>query len=159
MQAGTILYYIILIPTIVLLSTHELNESLQPRFNKTFVSLLPYHFSYPKYVLRLLKFFFIKRTLYFLSVVISYFIYHWNRQLNFRNCKNLFRPSLSVSFIKIFFFFVILTWSQIENFGVKVLTQNYEYKFLHFIFVFRTTCFLQSHFYWWMNCIIVLIYK
>ena len=32
------------------------------------------------------------------------FLCHWNGQLNFRNCKNLFRSSLSVSLIKCFLF-------------------------------------------------------
>ena len=92
---------------------------------------------YSKYVLlRLLKFLFIKQILNFLSVIISYFICHWNGQLNFGNCKNLFRPSLSVSFIKYFLFFVILTWSPIENFSVKVRPPNSGYKFLHTLFSF-----------------------
>ena len=70
---------------------------------------------------RLLKFLFIKRTLNFLSVIISYFICHWNGQLNHRNLKNLFRPRFSVTFIKQIFFLVILTLSPLENFEAKVL--------------------------------------
>ena len=74
-------------------------------FNKTFIYLLSYYFFYPKYVLlRLLKFLFVKQTLNFLSVIISYFICHWNCQLNFRNFENLFRPSFSLSVIKYFHF-------------------------------------------------------
>ena len=72
-------------------------------FNKIFISLLCYYFFYSKYLLlRLLKFLFVKRTLNFLSVIISYFICHWNCQFNFRNFENLFRQSFSVFFIKIF---------------------------------------------------------
>ena len=106
-------------------------------FDKALISFLLYYFFYPKYVLlRLLKFLFIKRTLNFLSVITSYFICHWNVQLNFRNCKNLFRPSLSVSFIKCFLFFVILTLSPIEKFGVKDLPPNCGYKFFHTLISF-----------------------
>ena len=74
-------------------------------FDKALISFLLCFFFYPKYVLlRLLKFLFIKRTLNFLSIINSYFVCHWNGQFNFRNFKNLFRPSLSVSFIKCFLF-------------------------------------------------------
>ena len=105
--------------------------------NKTFISLLSYYFFYPKYVLlRLLKFLFVKRTLKFLSVIISYFICHWNRQLNFRNCKNLYSPSLSVSFIKYFIFLCYSNMTPIENFDVKVLPTNSGYKFIHTLFSF-----------------------
>ena len=87
-------------------------------------------------MLRLLKFLFIKRTLNFFFVIISYFVYHWNGQLNFRKCKNLFRPYLSVSFIKCFLFFVILTLSSIESFGVKFLTPNSGHRVRHIYFRF-----------------------
>ena len=84
-----------------LLSTHDL---IQP-FNKRLLLPCCLLFFYPKYVLlRLLKVLFIKRTLNFLSVIISYLICHWNVHLNFRNFENLFRSSLSVSFIKCFLF-------------------------------------------------------
>ena len=104
-------------------------------FNKTFISMLLYYLFYPKYVLlRLLKFLFIKRTMNFLSVIISYFI--WNGQLNFINFENLFHPSLSVSFIKCVLFLgyskIITNW----NFGVKVLPPNFWYKFLRTLFSF-----------------------
>ena len=59
-------------------------------FHKTVISLLLYfNFFYPKYILLcLLKFLFVKRTLYFhLVIIISYFACHWNSQLNFGNCK------------------------------------------------------------------------
>ena len=103
-------------------------------FNKIFISLLLYYFFYPKNVfLHLLKFLFLKQSLNFLSVIISYFICHWNGQLNFGNLKNLFRPSLSVSFIKCFLF---LCYSTIGNFGVKVLPPNFLYQFLHTLFSF-----------------------
>ena len=87
------------------------------------------------------SFLLVKRTLNFLSVIISYFICHWNCQLNFRNFKNLFRPSFSesyqyISFIKYFFFFAILTLSPIENFCDKDLPPNSGYKFLHTLFSF-----------------------
>ena len=80
-------------------------------FNRTFISLLLYYLFYPKYVLlRLLKFLFVKRSLYFLSVIISYFKCHWNGQLNFRNCKisSVHRRVYSLS--NVFLFFVILTF-------------------------------------------------
>ena len=72
-----------------LLSTHDLNESLYPNhLTRHLFHCCSIFFFYPKYVLlRLLKFLFIKRTLNFLSVIIGYFICHWNGQLNFRNCK------------------------------------------------------------------------
>ena len=74
-------------------------------FNKALISLLLYYICYYKYVLlRLLKFLFVKRTLNFISVIISYFICHCNCQLNLRNFKNFFRPSLGVSFIKCYLF-------------------------------------------------------
>ena len=83
-------------------------------FNKTFISLLLYYIVYPKYVLRrLLTFLFVKRSLYFLTVIISYFICHWNGQLNFSNYGNLFCPCLSVSFIKCFLFLCYSNQSKI----------------------------------------------
>ena len=87
-------------------------------------------------MLRLLKFLFIKRTLNFLSFIISYFICHWNDQINCWHFKNLFRPSLSVSFIKCFLFFVILRLSPIINYGVMVLIPNSGYRFLHTLLSF-----------------------
>ena len=106
-------------------------------FKEALISLLLYYFFNPKYVLvRLLKFLFVKRTLNFLSVITSYFVYHWYNELNFRNCKNLFRSSLSVSFIECFLF---LRYSNIitnRKLGAKVLPPNSRYKFLHTLFSF-----------------------
>ena len=102
---------------------------------KTFISLFLYYFFYRKYVLpSLLKVLLIKRTLYFLSVIISYFICHWKRQFNCRNFKNLFRPSLSVSFIKCFLF--LCYFNVITNFGVMILPPNSRYKLFHTSFSF-----------------------
>ena len=56
--------------------------------------------------------------------------------MNIRNFKNLFRPPLSVTFIKCLIQFVIRTLSAIENFDVKVLPSNSGYKFLHTLFSF-----------------------
>ena len=151
-------YYIIPISTPVLLSTHELNESLSP--NHLTGLLFPcclIIFLYPKYVLlRILKFLLVKQTLNFLSVIISYFVCHWNCQLNFWNFRNLFRPPLSVSLIKHIFFFVIRTLSPIENFEAKVLPPNSGYKFLHTLFSFflRLASFGDIFIYEW----IVLLY-
>ena len=119
-----------------LLSTHELNESLEP--NHLTRLLFPCYFIiifYPKYfLLRLLKFLFIKRILNFVSVIISYFICHWNGQLHFGNCKNLFRSSLSVSFIKCFLFLCYSNMITNQKFGVNILPPNSGYKFLHTLF-------------------------
>ena len=101
---------------------------IQP-FNKTFISLLLYYF-YPKYVmLRLLKFLFIKRTLYFLSVIISYFICHWNCQLNFRNFENLFRPYLSVSFINYHQLKILASWSYHQILGINFSTLYFRFPY------------------------------
>ena len=107
-------------------------------FDKDLISLLLYYFFNPKYVLlRLLKFLFIKRAMNFLSVIISYFICRWNGQLNFRNCKNLFRPSLSVSFIKCFPFLcysIMFTnrkcWCQILVINFSTLYFRFPYDLL-----------------------------
>ena len=99
---------------------------------------------------RLLEIFFIKRTLNFLTVIISYFICHWNCQLNFLYFKFLFRPFFSLLF---------------EHCHQKKILESRSYHQIlniispYFIFIFLTTCFLRSHFYRWRNCIIVLIDK
>ena len=103
---------------------------------------------------RLLQLLFIKRFLCFLSIITSYFICHWNCQLNLRNFKNLFRPSLRVTFIKCFRF---LCYSNIIT-NRKFCCQGLTIK-SHFIFVFLTTCFLRSHVCRRLNSIIALIYK
>ena len=92
-----------------------------------------------------LEFLFIKRTLNFLSVIISYFIFHWNGQLNLRNFKNLFGSPLSVTFMKQIFFFLILTLSPIENCGAKILPPNSGYKFCHTLFSFSLFFFLETN--------------
>ena len=89
-------------------------------FNKALISLLLYNFFYLKYVLlHLLNFLFIKGTLNFLSVIISYFICHWNGQLNFWNFEDLFRPSLSVSFI-------ISKLQRAQNVLARVVTRSHR---------------------------------
>ena len=75
-----------------------------------------------------------KRTWYFLSVTISYFLCHRNCQLNFTKFNNFFRPYLSVFFITCFLF---LCYSNIiGHFGGKVLPPNSGYKFIHILFSF-----------------------
>ena len=116
-------------------------------FNKALISLLLYNLFYPKYVLlRLLKFLFIKRTLNFLSVKISYFICYWNGQLNLRNCKNLFRPSLSLPFINCFPFHCYSNMIINQKFGVKVLPPNLDINFFTPYFRFPYDLFLSVSF-------------
>ena len=106
-------------------------------FNKTFISLLLYYFFYPKYVLlSLLKFLFIKGTLYFLSVIISYFICHSDCQLNIINFINFFRSSLSVAFIKRFLFLCYFNIITNGKFWCNGLSPNSGYKFLDSLFLF-----------------------
>ena len=103
----------------------------------TFVSLSLYYLFNSKCALRrLLKFLFIKGTLNFRSVIISYFICHWNGQLNYLNFENLFRLPLSVNFIKHIFFLSYSNIITIKHFEANVLPPNFGYKFLHTLFRF-----------------------
>ena len=117
------------------LSTHEFNESWQP--NHLTRLIFPCCFIicfYPKYVLiRLLKFFFIKCILYFPFVILYVIgIVNWI----FEILKTSFVHHLVYPLANLFFFFVIVTLSPIENFGFKVLLPNSGYKFIHTLFSF-----------------------
>ena len=95
-------------------------------FNSSFTAFLLYYFFYPKYVLlRFLKLLFRKRTFNFLSVIISYFIFHWHVQLNFWNFANLFRLSLNVSFIKWFCFLCYSNMITNRTFWCQGLTTQF----------------------------------
>ena len=77
-----------------------------------------------------------KRTLHFRFVIISYFIFHWNGQVNLRNFETSSVHLWVYPLSNAFYFIVILTWSPIENVGVKVLPPNSGYKFLHTLYSF-----------------------
>jgi len=81
-----------------LFSTQELNDFGQPTHltKDTFPRFLVIFFNPVNFLVRLLQFLLIKRTLNFIVIIIVYFIRRWVCVLNFRHCKHFLSLSRRV---------------------------------------------------------------